>query len=227
LSLAVSDNCTPSSAIAVTVNVTSDERPEVDTQGDGNFSPDAVVTGTGVDCLVRLGAERSGNEDGRVYLIRITATDQYNNTTLKILRVGVPQSQNPRIGICRIDSRPVPGSDAPDGGFFAESPPAPVIGKKQQNRTRTEPLTWRGMSGGVSNSEASPLTSQKIRFLPLSASKVDLTVNLRFVPVSNSQLPQSVVIGKRGGDAMMVDIEAREHVVVAGLKVLTCDCTET
>ena len=131
LSLAVSDNCTPSSAIAVTVKVTSDERPEIDTQGDGNFSPDAVVTGTGVDRLVRLRAERSGNEDGRVYLIRITATDQYNNTALKVLRVGVPQSQNPQIGICGNDSRPVPGSDAPDGGFFAESPPAPVIGKKQ------------------------------------------------------------------------------------------------
>ncbi len=134
LSLAVSDNCSPASAIAVEVKVTSDERPEVDTVGDGNFSPDAVVTGTGVNRLVRLRAERMGGEDGRVYLIRITATDQYNNTSLKVLRVGVPKNQNPRTGppgACATDSRPVLGSDAPDGGFLVENPPAPVIGKKQ------------------------------------------------------------------------------------------------
>lgn len=132
--LAVSDNCTPALAIAVVVKVTSDEKPEIDTEGDGNFSPDAVVTGTGVNRLVRLRGERRGGEDGRVYLIRITATDQYNNTSLKVLRVGVPKDQNPRTGpssTCAVDSRPIPGSDAPDGGFFAENPPAPVIGKKQ------------------------------------------------------------------------------------------------
>jgi hypothetical protein len=134
LTLAVSDNCTPAAAIAVAVNVTSDERPEVDTQGDGNFSPDAVVTGSGVNRLVRLRAERMGGEDGRVYLIRITATDQYNNTSLKVVRVDVPKYQNPLAdssGTCAIDSRPVSGSNASDGGFLAENPPAPVIGKKQ------------------------------------------------------------------------------------------------
>lgn len=131
LSLAVTDNCTPSSAIAVTVKVTSDEKPEIDTQGDGNFSPDAVVTGTGVNRVVKLRQERMGGEDGRVYLIRITATDQYNNTSLKVLRVGVPKNQNPKTGSCGVDGRPVVGSDAPDGGFFAENPPAPIIGRKQ------------------------------------------------------------------------------------------------
>jgi hypothetical protein len=64
------------------------------------------------------------------YLIRITATDQFNNSSLKVLRVGVPSSQNPQFP-CGIDSRPVFGGDAPDGGFFATSPPAPVIGPKQ------------------------------------------------------------------------------------------------
>ena len=135
LSLAVSDNCTAASAIAVTVKVTSDERPEIGTKGDGNFSPDARVTGTGVNRLVRIRRERMGGGDGRVYLIRITATDQYNNTSLKVLRVDVPSDQSLEVGPssapCAVDSRPVPGSDAPDGGFFAESPPAPVIGKKQ------------------------------------------------------------------------------------------------
>jgi hypothetical protein len=134
LSLAVVDNCSPLSAIAVAVKVTSDERPEIETQGDGNFSPDAVVTGTSINQLVRLRAERMGGGDGRVYLVRITATDQYNNTALKVLRVGVPLGQNSRtdpLSFCAIDSRPALGGDAPDGGFFAQSPPAPVIGRKQ------------------------------------------------------------------------------------------------
>lgn len=130
-SLSVVDNCTPASAITVDVKVTSDERPEIQTQGDGNFSPDAIVTGTGVNRVVRLRAERMGGGDGRVYLIRITATDQYNNTSLRVLRVGVQNNQNPSPPACGVDSRPVSGGNAPDGGFFAENPPAPVIGKKQ------------------------------------------------------------------------------------------------
>lgn len=134
LSLAVVDNCSPLSAIAIAVRVTSDERPEIDTQGDGIFSPDAVVTGSGVNQVVRLRAERMGGGDGRVYLVHITATDQYNNTALKVLRVGVPANQSLRTDpftFCAIDSRPVPGNNAPDGGFFAQSPPALIIGRKQ------------------------------------------------------------------------------------------------
>jgi len=133
LSLAVSDNCTPASQIGVDVKVTSDEKPEA--TGDGHFTPDAVVTGTGANRVVRLRRERVGGGDGRVYLIRITATDQYNNTSLKVLRVDVPKNQNPRTtsatGRCATDSRPVSGSNAPDGGFFVTSPPAPIIGPKQ------------------------------------------------------------------------------------------------
>jgi hypothetical protein len=135
LRLAVSDNCTPASQIVVDVKVTSDEKPEVMTQGDGNFSPDAVVVGTGVNRVIMLRKERMGGGDGRVYLIHITATDQYNNSSVKVLRVDVPKDQNPRTGPftapCAIDSRPVPGGNAPDGGFFATSPPAPIIGNKQ------------------------------------------------------------------------------------------------
>jgi hypothetical protein len=133
LSLAVTDNCSPLSAITVGVRVTSDERPEIETQGDGNFSPDAVVTGSSINQVVQVRAERMGGGDGRVYLLRITATDQYNNTALKVLQVGVPAAQGPRaapLAFCAIDSRPVVGNDAPDGGFFAESPPAPLIGRR-------------------------------------------------------------------------------------------------
>jgi hypothetical protein len=129
LSLAVSDNCTPAALIAVDVKITSDEKPEAD-DGDGRFSPDATVTGTGVNRIIRLRRERLGSGDGRVYLIRITATDQHNNTSLKVLQVGVPLSQPPYLP-CGIDSRPVHGGDAPDGGFYATSPPARIIGTKQ------------------------------------------------------------------------------------------------
>jgi hypothetical protein len=129
LRLSVSDNCTPTSQIAVDVQVTSDEKPQAN-EGDGIFSPDAVVTGLGVNRVVRLRRERMGLSNGRVYLIRITATDQHHNSSLKILRVGVPLNQPPQ-SPCGIDSRPVPGGNAPDGGFFATSPPAPIIGSKQ------------------------------------------------------------------------------------------------
>ncbi|MEO5856186.1 MAG: HYR domain-containing protein [Chthoniobacterales bacterium] len=129
LSLAVSDNCTPAAQIAIDVKVTSDERAE-EAGGDGKFSPDAVVSGTGVNRTIKLRRERVGGRDGRVYFIRITATDQYNNASLKMLRVDVPSDQGSRGGTCATDSRPVPGADAPDGGFFVTSPPAPVIGSK-------------------------------------------------------------------------------------------------
>jgi hypothetical protein len=128
LSLSVHDNCTPASQITVDVKVTSDEPAEGG--GDGNFSPDAVITGTGVNRTVRLRSERNGAGDGRVYLIRITATDQYNNTSLKVLRVGVPKSQKKEL-FCGIDSRPVTGFNAPDGGFYVMFPFAPIIGPKQ------------------------------------------------------------------------------------------------
>ncbi len=130
LSIAVSDNCTPAAQITVGLRVTSDERPEAD-EGDGHFSPDAVITGTGVNRVVRVRAERVGGSDGRVYLITITAIDQYNNASQKVLRVDVPKNQSKKSGVCAVDSRPVAGADSPDGGFFATSPPAPVIGPKQ------------------------------------------------------------------------------------------------
>ena len=142
MTLAVADNCTPLAQIVVDVRVTSDEKPEIRTKGDGNFSPDAVVTGTHVNRVVQLRRERMGGSDGRVYLIRITATDQFNNSSLKVLRVGVPKNQGPSFG-CGVDSRPVTGGDAPDGGFFATSPPAPVIGSKLRPISTSFKYVWR------------------------------------------------------------------------------------
>jgi len=90
-----------------------------------------VITGTGVNRVVRVRAERVGGGDGRVYLITITAIDQHNNASQKVLRVDVPRNQSKKSGVCAVDSRPVAGADSPDGGFFVTSPPAPVIGPKQ------------------------------------------------------------------------------------------------
>jgi hypothetical protein len=141
MTLSVADNCTPAAQILVDVIVTSDESPDR-SKGAGNFSPDAVVTGTHVNRVVRLRRERMGGSDGRVYLIRITATDQFNNSSLKVLRVGVPHSQGPAL-TCGFDSRPVIGSNAPDGGFFATSPPAPIIGSKLPVSGTAFKYIWR------------------------------------------------------------------------------------
>src|SRR5262249_14144008 len=57
--------------LPVTVSVFGDEDDEMQT-GDGNFSPDATDIAVG---SLRLRAERQDNGDGRVYLIRVEATD--------------------------------------------------------------------------------------------------------------------------------------------------------
>lgn len=44
--------------------------------------------------MLQLRAQREGSGDGRVYLIRITATDAFSNTSHKCLTVVVPKSQS-------------------------------------------------------------------------------------------------------------------------------------
>jgi hypothetical protein len=58
------------------VTVYSDE-PDLDILGSGNFSPDAKNINLGT---LRLRSERSGNENGRVYLIVVQATDMAGHT---------------------------------------------------------------------------------------------------------------------------------------------------
>lgn len=80
----------PSGSHSVTVTVYSDE-PDLDVQGSGNFSPDAKNIGIGT---LRLRAERSGNADGRVYLIVIRATDASGKTGFCSKTVTVPHDQS-------------------------------------------------------------------------------------------------------------------------------------
>jgi hypothetical protein len=179
LSLAVSDNCTSPAQIAVDVKVTSDEAP--DGRGDGNFSPDAVVTGTGANRIIELRSERVGGGDGRVYLIHITATDQSNNSSEKVLRVDVPanQSAHPVAAPCAIDSRPVAGGDAPDGGFFATSPPAPIIGPKNAKKARILIPTISPPARSAPHGNGSKLLDKKRELSPAQPSMQKLR-NSRF-----------------------------------------------
>lgn len=79
--------------------VTSDE--DDITPGGGEKHPDAVGS-------LRLRADRTGTGEGRVYLIRITATDALSNTSHACLTVVVPRDQSAR----SIDSVNVQASDA-------------------------------------------------------------------------------------------------------------------
>jgi hypothetical protein len=73
---------------AVEIAVFSDED---DAEQPGGMSPDAKGTAAGG---LRLRAERRGDADGRVYVIRIKATDTSNNTSYSYCTVVVPKSQS-------------------------------------------------------------------------------------------------------------------------------------
>jgi hypothetical protein len=84
------------SAVTTTqLGVFSDEPDVISGDADGNFSPDAknILAGT-----LRLRAERANGGDGhgRVYLIRVTATDSSNNTGNQCVAVVVPGSNSPK-----------------------------------------------------------------------------------------------------------------------------------
>ncbi len=68
--------------------VTSNE--PVDGLGDGDTSPDWIVTGT---YGIQLRAERSGKGDGRIYTVTYTVTDQAGNAKSVSATVTVPKSQ--------------------------------------------------------------------------------------------------------------------------------------
>jgi len=86
----VADAC--GSATWKIVSVHSNE--PVNGPGDGNTSPDWVITG---DHSVSLRAERSGAGAGRVYSIKIQASDAAGNLSeLRVVTVRVPKSQAQR-----------------------------------------------------------------------------------------------------------------------------------
>jgi len=82
----VTDAC--STARWKIVRVSSNER--INGRGDGNTSPDWVITG---DHTVSLRAERAGGGNGRVYSIVLRAWDAAGNVSAtKVVRVTVPKS---------------------------------------------------------------------------------------------------------------------------------------
>lgn len=83
----VTDACGPTTWKIVSV---SSNEPGNGT-GDGNTSPDWVITGAHT---VKLRAERSGNDSGRVYSIAIQATDAAGNLSSEsVVNVNVPHDR--------------------------------------------------------------------------------------------------------------------------------------
>jgi hypothetical protein len=83
----VSDSCDPAPTWTI-VSVTSNE--PANGLGDGDFSPDWMITG---DHTVSLRAERSGTGNGRIYTITVQATDASGNMSVQSLTVSVPKNQ--------------------------------------------------------------------------------------------------------------------------------------
>ncbi|KFA91191.1 hypothetical protein [Archangium violaceum] len=72
----------------VTIKKVRQDEP-VNGPGDGNTAPDAKWVGDYRD-RVQVRAERSGQEDGRVYCITFTAKDSKGKTCTSTVEVGVP-----------------------------------------------------------------------------------------------------------------------------------------
>ena len=87
LSLSVSDNS--GGAVTTHLDIFSDEADV--TSAGGEMSPDAKDVAPGT---LRLRAERDATSDGRVYLIRLLATDASSNTSRRCLTVVVPKSMS-------------------------------------------------------------------------------------------------------------------------------------
>ena len=118
-------------ALAVGVTVFADEDDEMET-GDGNFSPDARDAAPG---SLRLRAERSGNGDGRVYLVVASATDGGGNSALDCCTVAVPRDHS-AAAIFSVNAQAAAARDhcltngsAPDGFFTVGD--GPVVGPNQ------------------------------------------------------------------------------------------------
>ena len=114
----------------VQIDVFSDED---DAEQAGGMSPDArdVAAGT-----LRLRAERRGDADGRVYVIRIRATDQSNNTSYGYCTVVVPHGQS-KAALSAVNAQAaaavaafVAAGNNPPAGFHAVGDGA-TVGPKQ------------------------------------------------------------------------------------------------
>jgi hypothetical protein len=85
ISVVTSGNVVSTKIISVTSN------QPINGTGDGNTSPDWIITG---DLTVLLRAERAGNiKTDRVYTITVQVTDSFGNTATTTVRVTVPHDQ--------------------------------------------------------------------------------------------------------------------------------------
>jgi hypothetical protein len=89
VSVVVSDAC-DAAPVCQIVSVASDE--PVNGPGDGNTSPDWMVTGP---LTLKLRAERAGPGDGRVYTITVECQDGSGNTAMSQTAVVVPHDRRP------------------------------------------------------------------------------------------------------------------------------------
>ncbi len=128
LSVTASDN--DGEEPTVSIDVFSDED---DAEQRGGMSPDAKDVASGT---LRLRAERRGDADGRVYVIRIKATDTSNNTSYSYCTVVVPHSQS-KASLSAVNAQAaaavaafVANGNNPPAGFFLVGD-GPTVGPKQ------------------------------------------------------------------------------------------------
>jgi hypothetical protein len=103
---------------------------EDDAEQPGGMSPDAKDVAAG---SLRLRAERRGDADGRVYVIRIKATDQSNNTSYSYCTVVVPHGQS-KASLSAVNAQAaaavaafVSNGNNPPAGFFLVGD-GPIVG---------------------------------------------------------------------------------------------------
>lgn len=84
----VESECGDANVTCTIVDVTSNESDNA--TGDGNTSPDWLITGNGG---LQLRAERSGNGSGRIYTVRFVCEDDFGNTVEGTVNVVVPHDR--------------------------------------------------------------------------------------------------------------------------------------
>lgn len=101
--ISATDDVTPANELVYKiVGITSDEATSSDTGSGGpNKFPDAGITSAN---LAWFRAERSGNGDGRVYQVKVSATDRDGNVGLGFCQVKVPHDQGAKDCSTVVDS---------------------------------------------------------------------------------------------------------------------------
>jgi hypothetical protein len=128
LTVSATDNDGEEPAIVIDVFSDEDDAEQLD-----GMSPDAKDVAAG---SLRLRAERRGDADGRVYVIRIRATDTSNNTSYSYCTVVVPHGQS-KASLSAVNAQAaaavaafVANGNNPPAGFFLVGD-GPTVGPKQ------------------------------------------------------------------------------------------------